>query len=304
MPRLLVDNLVLKGVSLLLATLMWFLIAAEKSSERGIQIPVELQNFPKDLELTGELVNSVEVRLRASPGIIHGLGPRDISAVIDLAGVGAGERIIHLSAASIRAPFGVKVVKVTPSIITLDFERSVEKDVPVRPRIVGRPHAGYEVAEVTSDPPQVRITGPKSRVQDVESAFTEPVSVDGAEHNAEDTVSIGLEDPLLRLLGSSQVRVTARIREEHGKRSFEGLPVAIRGGSAQVRPANVRVVLSGPLPLLAAISPAQVHPYANVLRDGGSRAPVAIELGSGLTGVSVVETDPPEVLLRAARKAR
>ena len=119
--RSLFDNLALKAVSLLLAALTWVVIAGEKTSERGLSVPVELQNFPKDLELTGEAVTSVEVRLRASPGIIHGLGPRDISALIDLAGVAAGERIVHLSPETIRVPFGVKVVKVTPSILTLNF---------------------------------------------------------------------------------------------------------------------------------------------------------------------------------------
>ena len=82
------------------------------------------------------------MRLRASPGIIHGLGPRDISAQIDLQGVAEGERIIHLTPETIRVPFGVKVVKVTPSILTLNFERTLEKDVPVRPRLQGRPAPG------------------------------------------------------------------------------------------------------------------------------------------------------------------
>ena len=47
--RSLFDNLALKGVSLLLAALTWFVIAGEKTSERGLSVPVELQNFPKDL---------------------------------------------------------------------------------------------------------------------------------------------------------------------------------------------------------------------------------------------------------------
>jgi YbbR domain-containing protein len=301
--RALFDNLALRGISLALAVLMWFVIAGEKTSERGLQIPVELQNFPKDLELTGDPVDSVEVRLRAAPGIIHGLGPRDISALIDLQGATAGERIVHLTADTVRVPFGVKVVKVTPSMLTLSFEGTLEKEVPVRPRLLGRPASGYEVAEVTSEPGKVRIAGPKSRVQEVESAFTEPVSVDGADHNVVDQVSLGLEDPLLRLSNTSRVRVTARIREVYGKRTFEGLPVAVRGGTAQLRPAAVRVVVTGPVSVLGPIEPAQVRPYVTVVKEGMDRAVVAVELASGLTAVTVLETDPAEVGLRAARKA-
>ena len=57
------DNLPLKLASLALAVLLWFVIAGEKTSEMGLSVPVELQNFPKDLELTGDPVDTVEVRL-------------------------------------------------------------------------------------------------------------------------------------------------------------------------------------------------------------------------------------------------
>lgn len=301
--RALFDNLGTKAMSLVLAALTWFVIAGEKTSERGLSVPVELQNLPKDLELTGGVVTNVEVRLRASPGIIHGLAPRDLSAVIDLQGASEGERIVHLSPDTIRLPYGVKVVKVTPSILTLNFERTLEKEVPVRPRLQGRPAPGHEVAELSSEPAQVRIVGPKSRVQDVESAYTEPVSLEGARDTVVDTVNIGFEDPVVRLAGSARVKVTARIREEQGTVTLEGLPVAVRGGTAQVRPASVRVVLGGPLSLLEGLDRAKVLPYVTVPREGSARAEVAVELLSGLTGVTVVETRPAEVSLRAARRA-
>ena len=301
--RPLFDNLALKAVSLLLATFTWFVIAGEKTSERGLSVPVELQNFPKDLELLGEAVTSVEVRLRASPGIIHGLGPRDISALIDLQGTAAGERIVHLSPDTIRVPFGVKVVKVTPSLLTLNFEHTLEKDVPVRPRLQGRPAPGFEVAEVTSEPARVRIAGPRSRVQEIESAFTEPVSLEAARETVKDTVNIGLEDPVLRLSGGTRVRVTARIRVEHARKALPGLALDVRGGTAQARPARVRVEISGPLSVLKDIDGTQVRPYVTITRDGLERAVVAVELRPGLAGVAVVETSPAEVLLKGARKA-
>ncbi|HEY6547601.1 MAG TPA: CdaR family protein [Vicinamibacteria bacterium] len=297
------DNLGLKAISLVLATLTWFVIAGEKTSERGLSVPVELQNLPKDLELTGGVIANVDVRLRASPGIIHGLGPRDLSAVIDLQGAHEGERIEHLSPDTIRAPFGVKVVKVTPAILTLNFERTLEKQVPVRPRLQGRPAAGYEVAELASDPGRVTITGPKSRVQDVESAYTEPVSLEGARDTVVDTVNLGLEDPVLRLTGSARVKVTARIREVQAKRTLEGLAVEVRGGTGQTRPATVKVELAGPLALLEGLERDKVRPYVTLSRGGSDRAVVAVELLPGLTGVTVVATVPSEVSVRASGKA-
>ena len=112
-------------------------------------MPVELQNFPRELELTGEPVNAVEVRLRASPGMIQrhrarrGLGRRSTSV-----GFGEGEHIVHLTEDSIRMPFGVKVVKISPAVLTFHLERTQRKVVPVQPRLLGRPAEGFEVAEV------------------------------------------------------------------------------------------------------------------------------------------------------------
>jgi YbbR domain-containing protein len=209
--RPLLQNLPLKLVSLVLATVLWFVIAGEKTSEMGLSVPVELKNFPTDLELTGDAVNAVEVRLRASPSIIQSLGPQEVSAHVDLSGVVEGEHIVNLTADSIRIPFGVKVVRINPSTLTLNLERTVQKMVPVRARLLGRPAPGYEVAEVTAAPPEVRVTGPKSRVQEAEGAFTEPVSVEGAASTVVETVNLGVEDPLLRIQGSPRVRVTARI---------------------------------------------------------------------------------------------
>jgi YbbR domain-containing protein len=297
------SNLGLKAVSLALAGLLWFAIAGEKTSEMGISVPVELQNVPKDLELTGDTVNSVEVRLRASPGIIQRLGPGEVSARLDLKGASEGERIIHLTNDAIRVPFGIQVVSISPSMITLSFERSLQKRVPVRPRMVGRPAPGFEVSEITSEPAEVSITGPKSRVQEVESAFTEPVSVEAAQASVSDSVSLGIEDPMLRILDRSRVQVTAKVRPAQERRTLQDLPIRVRGGTLLPRPAAVDVVVSGPASVIARLKPADVLPWVDAgAAEPTGRAPVAVELAAGLAGVTVESTKPAEVLLRPSRR--
>jgi len=295
--RPLSGNLPLRLMSLALAMGLWFVIGGRKTSERGLTIAVELRSVPRDLELTGDPVNTLDVRLRGSPGIIRTLEPGEVSAGIDLAGAGEGERILHLTAESIRVPFGVHVVKITPSMLTLNLERTTQKVVPVRPRFVGRPAPGFEVAEVTSVPAEVRIAGPKSRVQDVESAFTEPLSIEGADATIEESLAVGLEDPLLRLQQVSRVRVTAGIREVHERRTFAGLRVTARGAPAQVRPTTVRVVVSGPVSVLRRLEGGHLVPYVTVAGTETRRLPVTVEIASG-HGVSVVETQPAEVTVR------
>jgi YbbR domain-containing protein len=295
------QNIPLKLASLGLAVLLWLVIAGEKTSEMGLEVPVELQNFPRALELTGEPTNRVEVRLRTSPGVMQQLGPSEVAAQIDLAGAGEGERIVHLTADAIRVPFGVTVVRITPAIITLNLERTLEKLVPVRPRVLGRPAPGHEVAEVVSEPGEIRVAGPKSRVMELESAFTEAISVEGAESNVIDDVTVGLEDPVLRIQGSPRVRVTARVREAQGKRSFESLAITPRGGALVPQPAVATVVVTGPAEILRRMKPSDVRPF--VLVSGKlETAQVAVEIASGNTGVTVQDVSPTLVALRPGRK--
>jgi YbbR domain-containing protein len=302
---LLLENVPLKLVSLGLASLLWFVIAGEKTSEMGVSAPLELQNFPKDLEVTGEPVDNVEVRLRASPGIIQRIGPGDVSAQVDLAGLQEGEHIIHLTDKSVRMPFGVKVVKITPSILTLNLERTLQKVVPVRPRLVGRPAPGFEVGEVKAEPSEVRIAGPRSRIQEMESAFTEPLSVEGAQNNVSDVVNMGLDDPLLRVLGSPRVRATVRIQEVEGERALDSLPIEVRGGDGTIRPTAVRVIVTGPASLLASLTPADVRPWVDLSAvEPGAAAPVTVELAPGHAGLRLKEVSPPSVAGRATRPAR
>lgn len=296
------DNLALKAASVALAALLWYVIAGEKTSEMGMVVPVELQNFPHDLELTGEPVNSVEVRLRASPGIIQRIGPGDVSARIDLAGVREGEHIVHLGSESIRVPFGVRVVRVNPATIALNFEHTLQKGVPVRPRLAGRPAVGYEVAEVGSQPAEIRVAGPKTRVQELESAFTEPVSVEGASAPVSEEVGIGVDDPLVRVLGSPRVVVTAQVREAPSTRVIQGLGVGVRGGTGSVQPASVDVTLAGPASILQKVDRSQLKAYADLAQARGRpTAPVAVELQGGYPGVTVKEWTPDHVTLKRRR---
>jgi YbbR-like protein len=305
--RLLAGDNPLRIASLVLAVALWFFIAGQDTAERGVTVPVELRNVPHDLELTGDPVNTVDVRLRASPGLIESLDPGQIIATIDLAGAQEGEHIVQLTPQQFRVPFGFRIVKITPSLLTLNLERTLGKTLPVRPRLIGRPAPGYEVAEVRSDPPEIRVLGPKSRVQEIESAFTEPVSIEGAQATVEETVNVGLEDPLLRLEGAGRVKVVARIREIQEERVFDGRPVSARGEPAELRPPAVRVVVSGPASVLDQLAEDDVRPYVNVPSgpDGSRELPVAVEIASGHTGASVVATEPAEVVARPlARRKR
>src|SRR2546428_8704208 len=112
----------LKVWSVVLAVLLWLGVSGEETVERGLRVPLELQQFPAGLELQGEPPSSVDVRVRGSSGALARISPGDIVAVLDLRGAHVGGRLYHLTSDQVRAPFGVEVVQITPATIAMIFE--------------------------------------------------------------------------------------------------------------------------------------------------------------------------------------
>ena len=142
------NNWALKVVSLVLATMLWMAVANQASSEIGLDVPLEYRNIPPQLEITGDMTNSVQVRLRGSSHVIKGLTAKDVPTTIDLSKMRTGEKIAALSPLNVQAPFGAEVIRVNPSSVRFSLERTLVKTVPIVPTIIGQPPDEFEIATV------------------------------------------------------------------------------------------------------------------------------------------------------------
>jgi YbbR domain-containing protein len=208
----------LKIMSIGLAALLWLVVAGEQVVERALRIPLEFTNRPAQLEPVGEPPNVLDVRLRGSSGRLSRIAAGEVVAVVDLQGARPGQRLFHVSASDVRAPFGVEVVQVAPSSLYMTFEPSVTKAVPIVPEVEGDPADGFEIVTRTAEPAIVDVIGPQSAVAAVMAAITEPVSVAGAATTIVKTVNVGVADPSVRLKSADLVRVTVSIRPARGRR--------------------------------------------------------------------------------------
>lgn len=204
-------HLGLKFVSVVLAALLWLIVSGEQTVERALRIPLEFTNIPTQLELVGEPPTVVDVRVRGSSGALSRIAAGELVAVLDVKAARTGQGFFHLTGTEVRAPFGVEVVQVAPSSLSLLFEKSSTKTVPVMPQIEGKPAEGFAVGTVTADPATVQIAGPASALAGLTKALTETVSVAGASNTVTASVTVGLADPTVRLRGPQTARVTVVI---------------------------------------------------------------------------------------------
>src|SRR5712692_1711845 len=164
-------HLALKLLSVGLAVLLWMAVSGEETVERGLRVPLELQQFPSGLELQGEPPSTVDVRVRGSSGALARVSPGDIVAVLDLRGAHTGGRLFHLTSDQVRAPFGVEVVQITPATIAMIFENSKTGHVPIRPKVDGKPAPGYLIGKISVDPDSAEVAGPESAVNRASEAL-------------------------------------------------------------------------------------------------------------------------------------
>lgn len=222
-------NLWLKVLSVGLAVLLWLVIAGEGTVERGLQVPLELLQFPQGLELVGDAPTQVDVRLRGASRALSRISTSDVVAALDLSGAVAGQRLYQLTPEQVRVPFGVEVTQVTPATIAFVFEPSITREVTVSATVEGTPAAGYMVQSISSEPARVEIVGPESSVAYIDAAVTETISVEGADETVRQTVTLGLADPALRLKIPQSATVTVEILPVQVTRRLTDQAVELRG---------------------------------------------------------------------------
>ncbi len=255
MKRLATDQLGLKLISLLLGVSLWFAAAREQGAEFAFSIPIELREVPEGLEVVEESVQHVDVRVRGSAEILRRLTPQALTVGIDLTDAEPGEHVAYLSPEEVRAPFGVRVMRVTPTSVTLALDRTQQRIVQVLPRVLGSPAAGFELFNIELTPSQITVVGPASRVGELEQVTTEPVSAEGLREAYSRTVRVEL-DPLMRLEGLTSVELTLDVREERARSELSGVPMRVEPPGVRVRldPDTILVVAEGPKSLIESLS--------------------------------------------------
>lgn len=296
----------LKVLSFATAVLLWMVVAGDEIVERGLRVPIELQQLPAGLELVGDIPTTIDVRVRGGSTTLSRVSPADVVAVLDLRSARPGRRLFPMTQDQVKAPFGVDVVQITPSAIALVFEASAIRQVPVAPTVDGRPAPGYVVDTMSALPAVVDVVGPESAVKHVTEAVTEPVSIGGASASVRELVRLGVVDPMLRLKNARSATVTVQIAPAPAERTFRDRPVHLRqvgpNLTAKADPSAINVTLRGTRDALARIEPDDVLVYVDVGGLGAGQYHLNIHANAvGDAGVTRIEPSTAQVWIASVK---
>lgn len=291
----------LKAISFGLGLLLWMVVSGEETVERGLRVPLELQQVPAELELLGDVPATVDVRVRGASGSLSRVNTGDVVAVLDLRTARSGRRLFPLGPDQVRVPFGVEVVQVTPSAVAMSLEPSATRLVPVVPAVEGRPAPGFVVGPLGVEPRLVEVIGPESVIKRVTEVLTETVTVNGAKTHVKETVVLGLTDPALRLKAARSATVTVQIVPAPLERTLRNRPVHLRNLaptlSAQAVPAAVDLTLRGHRDALNRVDADDIAAFVDLAGLGPGQYSLTVHADSS-PEAGVTRVDPASVQVR------
>jgi YbbR domain-containing protein len=263
--NLFVNNIGLKGVSLLLAFLLWVQIGGQQVVQRTVSAPVQFINIPADLEIAGDYAHQVQLVVSSDRRSI-GAEERQMAVVLNLHGARPGDIVIPLSETDVlNQPPGLEVRQITPARINLRLERTARRIVSVRPVVEGEPAEGYEVTDIRVVPSEVVITGPQSNIEAVSTATTETVNVEGHNSTVRQAAYVDLENPRLRIENSPSVLVLVSINEKRREVRLRGVSLTVSPEGSPFRPTTRTVSITGSVPVSfrAALEPGMFRAVVN-----------------------------------------
>jgi len=256
--RIFLEDWSLKLLSLAIAIVLWLLVTGQNEPVTA-HLNVQL-NFirPPALEISNDPPRTVDVILTGSRNKLDDLTSLDLVATVDIADQRAGERVLRLAdRAQISLPQGIKVDGYQPSAIPISLEEIIERQVPVEPKLEGKPTDGFEVYGVSPNKGSVSVRGPASRVNALQKVFTEGIWVAGHKESfTASNVAIDVPDPKVDLR-EPVVNVNVEIGECRIEKTFASVSVsAVDGG--KVQPAITMVTVLGVASLVNSLKSEEV----------------------------------------------
>ncbi len=208
----LTDNIGWKLLSLVAAFFIWVNIANEPELSTILSAPVEYKNYPKDLEISSGIVESIDVEAHGPAGLLRELSDSHLAAIVDFSSVkNAGERTFTLTSAEVTLPRGIQLIRIIPAQLRFDFEHRMTRSIPVEVPLSGVLGPGLKLIGETVTPSALTIAGPQSHVEAVDKASSDPVDLSTITASTNQAVSVYIGEPQVRFVNTPQVTVNIRV---------------------------------------------------------------------------------------------
>jgi YbbR domain-containing protein len=168
-----------KIFSLFAAISLWFYVLNSEPMEITKEIPFEFLT-PPGQAISNLVPPGLTVKFKGSRAFMQNLYRAEERIYLDLRDpqyAGRQEFEVLVSPSMIPVPFGVEVLEVSPSLINVELDREITKEVPVRLQLQGELSNDLRMVLQDLEPNRVMITGPVEVMRRTTALRTTPLNV-------------------------------------------------------------------------------------------------------------------------------
>ncbi|HFQ80103.1 MAG TPA: YbbR-like domain-containing protein [Desulfobacterales bacterium] len=241
----------IKLISLFFAVFLWYFVAGEDRVDMNVKIPVEIVNMPRDLIISNQFKNILEVTVSGPRSLIREIARSDISRSIDLSNAKPGNMIIDNKPDSISFARGITVLRIQPSHTILLIDKLIQKNLPIKAVTKGKPPREYELKRIILTPDHINISGPQNIIDKHKILPTKPIDINGLDQEVTRQIYLNIPPEVINLIGSPSITARIIIKEKMVEKKINKLTITViglaKGKKAVLKPRVVELKVRIPM---------------------------------------------------------
>ena len=193
--------------SVLIVSGLWLSFSRGQETLIELEIPVEYTGRDPGMEIIDTSVNTVRLQLGGSGALIKSAGPEQIKVALDLSNGVVGSNTFTITNDNITLPPGIYLKSVMPSVVDVNLDIPVERELPVQVDWTGKLPRNLIVVEVKVRPEKTRIIGGGWILKNLSTIYTEKVPLDNIKGSGIINANLALNPASLKIASDSKDKV-------------------------------------------------------------------------------------------------
>lgn len=277
-------------------------VEVERILTKEVEVGYSLIGIPeKGFSLADEpQFNPLKVKIIGAQSVLESV--KQTICAIDISGIKEDlNRKIKVKAVDVNGN-EVREVKIEPDIVEVSISLArgyPEKQLPVKPRIIGKPAPGYYISEILSNPDEIKIFGNYSKISNLEFLETIPIDVNGITKTLSVKVPPALEEGLNIGEGETTlIEVTIQVKEVIIQKILKNISVLPQNlspfVSCEIKPEVVNITVEGKNILIDKLEAKDIKAFVKFTDNFKVEQKVKVQVDLP-EGISLIEVEPEEV---------
>lgn len=296
------NNLALKIISIIIAVIVWFIVATSEQQEVSFYVPVKFKNEAEGLKAFTD-TNLISVLVKGPKISMKNFTFNDIKIEIDLSNFQSGEYLYRIKPTDVMLPSGIHLIRVEPQDVRIMIDKLGKKTVKVIPSFIGEVKDGYKISSVTINPNFVTIFGTNKKIKVLESVETLPINISDLDKNIKQKIGIKLNE-IISDSKPKEVEVEIKVTENIITKNISnyGLTLHNLNPSFKIKslsPDKVDISIRGRSDRLNNLEGLKLYvDLSSITKEGKYEFPIS---ASKVEGIEVVEIYPNRIKIEVRR---